>query len=497
MMPQLTAGLAQIAPILIVVIAGCLAMLLSVARAKEDSSPLPGSSFLVVSLAALVGAFAVLWSQGPSATGAWGNLLAFDNFSVVGQALILLATAVSLCIGAAYMDEHKIVRGEYYALTLFCAAGMLLMVAATELLTFFIGLETMSLAIYVLVGFRRADRWSQEAALKYFISGSFASAFFLFGAGLLFGASGSTDYVTIASLLHNGQVASPMFLAGAVLCLVGFTFKIAAVPFHMWAPDAYMGAPTSITGFMAVTVKTAAFVALVRFGIMALGNGSTGLLPVLVKVLEVIAILTMTIGNLLALLQRQIKRLLAYSSIAHAGYLLVGVIGALEKGEAGVRGVLFYLFVYGLTTLGAFGVVVALEHFGGRHDDQQVQRYNGVGYAHPALGLAFVVFMFALAGIPPTAGFQGKVLLFAPALDAGHVALVVIAVLNSVASVYYYLRLVVYMWMKPAPSSPHALAQRPAVSSPWLSGAIALTSILLIMVGTMPDAWLQPLAKLL
>lgn len=495
-MPQFNAGLAQIAPMLIVIVAGCLAMLLSVARPKEDETPLHGNSFLVVSLISVLTAFGVLWSQGPSA-GAWGNLLAFDNFSVVAQALILLATAVSICIGAAYLEEHKIVRGEYYALTLFCAAGMMLMVAATELLTFFIGLETMSLAIYVLVGFRRADRWSQEAALKYFISGSFASAFFLFGAALLFGVSGSTDYVAIAALLHNGVAISPMFLAGAVLCLVGFTFKIAAVPFHMWAPDAYLGAPTTITGFMAVTVKTAAFAALIRFGIMAMGNGTTGMVPVLVKILEVLAILTMTVGNLLAILQRQIKRVLAYSSIAHAGYLLVGVIGALERGEAGIRGVLFYLFVYSLTTLGAFGVVVALEHFGGRHDDQQVQRYNGVGYAHPALGLAFIIFMFALAGIPPTAGFQGKVLLFTPALDSGHIALVVIAVLNSVASVYYYLRLVVYMWMKPSPSSPNALAQRPMVQSPWLSGAIALTSILLVLVGTMPDAWMQPLAHLL
>ncbi len=494
-MPQLVPGILQIAPILIVTVAACATLLLAVARQKEDETPFAASSFLAVSLLGLVAAFAVNWSAG-SAPSTWGNSLMFDNFSIVAQGLIIFATGVSLCIASASLDEQKMVRGEYFALTLFACAGMMLMVAASELLVFFIGLETMSLAVYVLVGFRRADRWSQEAALKYFISGAFASAFFLFGAALLFGVTGSTDYVTIGAYARHA-LSEPMFLTGAVFVLVAFAFKVAAVPFHMWAPDAYLGAPTTVTGFMAVTVKTAAFAALIRFGLVALGDGAHGVVPIVVQVVEVLAILTMTVGNLLALLQRQVKRMLAYSSIAHAGYLLVGVVGVLERGEAGVRGVLFYLFVYGLTTLGAFGVLVALEHFGARHDDGQINRYAGIGFSHPALGLAFAVFMFALAGIPPTAGFEGKVLLFAPALDAGHVALVVIAVLNSVASIYYYLSLVVAMYMKPTPQSPSAMGRHPSVQSPWLAGALALTSILVLLVGVLPEPWLAPLAHLL
>jgi NADH-quinone oxidoreductase subunit N len=249
-----------------------------------------------------------------------------------------------------------------------------------------------------------------------------------------------------------------------------------------------------VTGFMAVTVKAAAFISFLRFVLLAIGDGGTRHLSWIVELLTVLAIVTMTLGNLSAVLQRNVKRMLAYSSIAHAGYLLVGMVGAIERGDVAVQGLVFYLFVYGLSTLGAFGVLIALERKNGRHDEMLINRFAGVGFQHPALGIAFAVFMFALAGIPPTAGFTGKVLLFGPALDAGHVSLVIVAVLNSVVSVYYYLSVIVYMFMKNAPARGNL---EPRVFSPWLTGALVVTTFGTLIVGLMPQRWIDVFAKLL
>jgi NADH-quinone oxidoreductase subunit N len=493
-------NLEQLLPILTVVVGGLVTMLMSVARSHKDPqhADVAMQPFLVVSLATLVIALGLLVGMTPEKQAIWSGTLAIDRLALVSQGLIVVVTALAMCMGTAAIQTQGMVRGEYYALTLFSASGMMLMVSAAELLTFFVGLEIMSLAVYVLVGFRRSDRWSQEAALKYFLSGAFASAFFLFGAALLFGATGTTDYAGIATAVAKvvaGETfpLSSLLLAGATLCVVGFCFKIAAVPFHMWAPDAYQGAPTMVTGFMAVTVKAAAFVSFARFALMALGTGNSHL-PELVPLFETLAIITMTVGNLSAVLQRNVKRMLAYSSIAQAGYLLVGLVGALERGDTAVQAMLFYLFIYALSTLGAFGVLIALERRGTRHDENLLNRYAGVAWAHPALGVAFAICMFALSGIPPTSGFVGKVLLFGPALDAGHVTLVVIAVLNSVVSVYYYLRVVVYLFMKNAPPKKDA---EPLVFSPWLTGALTITTALVILVGVMPERWLETFSKLL
>ena len=301
------------------VVGGCLAMLMAVAKSsKEKGHGLSSRAYLAVSLLTLAVAFVFLMALEPSHAAAWHGTLVIDRLSIVSQGLLLAIMAVSMCVGSAYLTEYRIVRGEYFALMLFCGSGMLLMVQATELLTFFIGLEIMSLAIYVLVGFRRADRQSQEAAVKYFISGAFASAFFLFGSGLLFGATGSTDYNALSSVVRGAQPLPTMFLIGATLCLIAFAFKVAAVPFHMWAPDAYQGAPTMVTGFMAVGVKAAALIAFTRFVLMALGDGVRGQLPLLIPLLQGLAIATMTVGNLTAVLQKNLKRMLAYSSIAQA-----------------------------------------------------------------------------------------------------------------------------------------------------------------------------------
>ena len=494
------AGMPQILPMIAVIVGGLVTMLMAVARSHKDPErgQLTAGPFVAVALVSLVFALFLLTQIEPQAKAVWGGTLAIDRLSLVGQGLIVVIAALAISMGAASITTQGIVRGEYFALSLFCVSGMMLMVAATELLTFFVGLEIMSLAVYVLVGFRRSDRRSQEAALKYFLSGAFASAFFLFGAAMVFGATGTTAYAgisTSAQKLLSGT-AFPMqtlLLVGATLCVVGFAFKIAAVPFHMWAPDAYQGAPTMVTGFMAVTVKAAAFMAFLRFVLLALGDGSTRHVPWIVDVLSLLAIVTMTLGNLSAVLQRNVKRMLAYSSIAHAGYLLVGMVGALERGEPAVQGLVFYLFVYGLATLGAFGVLIALERKNGRHDEMLINRFAGVGFQHPALGVAFAVFMFALSGIPPTAGFAGKVLLFGPALDAGHIGLVIVAVLNSVVSVYYYLSIVVYMFMK---NPPPRQSTEPRVFSPWLTGALVVTTFGVLIVGMMPQRWIDMFAKL-
>lgn len=494
-------GLTHILPMLIVIVGALVTMLMSVAKSHKDpdaaTHELSIQPFVVVSLVTLLAAFGVLWAAEPQTTAVWSGTLSVDRFAMISQALLLAIAGLAVSMGAAAIQQQGIVRGEYFSLTLFSVSGMMLMVSAVELLTFFVGLEIMSLAIYVLVGFRRSDRWSQEAALKYFLSGAFASAFFLFGAALLFGATGTTEYAGIATTMQRvvaGQTPAmaTMLLSGATLCVIGFAFKVAAVPFHMWAPDAYQGAPTMVTGFMAVSVKAAAFVSFSRFVLTALGSPSSawqGLVPVL----ETLAILTMTIGNLSAVLQRNVKRMLAYSSIAQAGYLLIGIIAAIEGSGAALSAILLYLFIYALGTLGAFGVLIALERRGGRHDENLLNRYAGVAWQHPALGVAFAVCMFALSGIPPTAGFVGKVMLFGPALDAGHVSLVVIAVLNSVVSVYYYLRVVVFMFMKNAP--PRQADATP--TSPWLHGALAVSVALVLAVGMMPARWIETFSKLL
>ena len=493
---QMWTWLGLIAPVLLVSLGGCVSMLLSVAEKRDDAvehQPEAASAYLVTSLAFLALALVALWLQQPAGS-AWNGLVSVDRFAIVGQGILVFASGIALSIGGAYWERQRLVRGEYFALSMFATAGMMLMVLACELLTFFVGLEIMSLAIYVLVCFRRADRWSQEAALKYFINGSFASAFFLFGAGLLFGATGATDYVGIAAVVKQAGVLSPLFLSGATLCLIGFAFKVAAVPFHMWAPDAYMGAPTTVTGYMAATVKTAGFLAFLRFTLMALGNGAHSLVPAVIPLIEVLAIVTMTVGNLLALLQRRTKRMLAYSSISHAGYLLVGMVGALERGDNGVRAVMFYLLTYGVTTIGAFGILASLEKGHNRHEDGFVHKLAGIGYLRPGLALALTVFMFGLSGIPPTAGFVGKILLFGPALEAGHSTLVVIALLNSVFAVYYYLRVIVFMYMKGQTADEHGQAQ---VASPFMNVALAVAAVLTVAVGVAPQDWLQPLAHLL
>jgi NADH-quinone oxidoreductase subunit N len=347
---------------------------------------------------------------------------------------------------------------------------MIVMAGSNDLITIFVGLELMSLALYVLVGFRRTRLESTEASLKYFLLGAFSTGFLLYGIALLYGATGTTNLVTMGAFLADTPLArNPLLIAGGLLVLVGFAFKIAAVPFHMWTPDAYEGAPTTVTGYMSVGAKAAAFAALIRFGLTAMSGMQMDWRPVL----SVIAIATMTVGNVAALMQDNLKRMLAYSSIAHAGYVLVAVIAG---GAAGASAALFYLTTYSLMNLGAFGLLSVL----GRDREERVYiaDLRGLGFRQPIVGLTMAAFMLSLGGIPPFAGFVGKVYVFGAAMDAGLIPLVIVGVLNSVVSVFYYLRVTVAMYMQDPQGEPTA------VSWTWASLlAVAVTFALTVWWG--------------
>ncbi len=373
--------------------------------------------------------------------GLFDGMFVHDPMTVFFTLLFCAVGVLSVLSSWDYLKRTKINQAEYYVLLLCSILGMIVMAASNDLITIFLGLELMSLSLYVMVGFRRVRLESNEAALKYFLLGAFASGFLLYGIALLYGATGTTSLPKIGAFLTGSPLAhQPLALLGAVLVFVGFGFKVAAVPFHMWTPDAYEGAPTSVTGFMSAGAKAAGFAALLRVLLRAMGpmpGDWTTLLAVL-------AFLTMTVGNLTALAQQNLKRMLAYSSIAHAGYILVALAAG---GEEGAAAAVFYLAVYSFMNLGAFAVLTLL----GEGRDERVLRSDlaGLGFRQPLLGLAMTIFMISLGGIPPTAGFMGKVVVFGAALRRPELLWLVIAgVLNSVVSVYYYLQVTVAMYMK-------------------------------------------------
>jgi len=363
-------------------------------------------------------------------------MIRLDRFASFAIMLVGLGALFSVWLSIHYLVELRINHGEYYALLLLATAGMMLMVSAVDLITIFLGLEILSIPIYVLAGFDRRKLDSNESALKYFLIGSFASALLLYGMALLYGTTGHTD---LAGIRAGFDLANPLAVAGLGLVVVGFAFKISSVPFHQWTPDVYEGAPTSVTAFMSVTVKAAAFVTLLRFITTGVQTPPENLAPVL----WVLAALTMVVGNVTAIVQDNVKRMLAYSSIAHAGYVLVGFVAGSPEGHAAV---LFYLFAYLFMNLGAFGVMVALADRG--RDWDHIEDFAGLARKRPGLAAMMTLFMVALAGIPGTVGFIAKFTIFAAAVQAGYVWLTVIAVLTSVVSVYYYLRVPVWMYMR-------------------------------------------------
>jgi len=397
-------------------------------------------------------------------------MIRLDRFANFAIGLIGTAAILVCALSADYLNGLRIHHGEYYALLLVAVAGMILMVAAVDLMMVFLGLEMMSIPIYVLAGFDRRKLRSNEAALKYFIIGSFASGVMLYGMALLYGATGATDFDGIRAGFDAGN---GLAVVGLGLLVVGFAFKIASVPFHQWTPDVYEGAPTSVTAFMAVTVKVAAFMALLR----VLGGTLDGPVAPLQDILWVMAAATMIVGNLMAVIQDNVKRMLAYSSVAHAGYLLIGLVAGGDEAHAAL---LFYLFVYVFMTLGAFTVMVVLAHRG--KEAERFDDFSGLGAQRPALAALMVLFMLSLAGIPGTGGFIAKFSLFAAAVKAGQVPLVILAVVMSLVSVFYYLRLPVVMYMREPSDEPRRMT-----TSSGEGFALLVCAALVLVLGFFPS----------
>lgn len=421
---------------------------------------------------ALIANAAVPIQSGPLAQG----MLAFDGISKFLNFVFLLGGGLALSISAAYLKRQGIARGEYYTLILFSTMGAMLMGSSADLLMVFLGLETLSIPLYILAAFLRRSQPSQEAGLKYFLLGAFSSALFLYGIALVYGATGTTQLMGLISALPQALEARPFLLYGGLgLMLVGLGFKAAAVPFHTWAPDVYEGAPTSVTAFMAVAAKVGAFAAMLRVFALAF----PALAVSWATIVGALAILTMILGNVVAVVQLNLKRLLAYSSIAHAGYLLIAVAAAQSPLllQAAESSLLFYLLVYTLMTLGAFGVIILAE---GRGENLSLEDLGGLAARHPWVGAMMAVFMISLAGLPPTAGFFAKFYVFKAAVDAGELGLALVGALTSVISVYYYLRVVYYIYVRPA------AAERPLYASPLALIGLGLMALGVLLLGLYP-----------
>jgi len=424
-----------IGPELILSLTAMALLLINVLVKKGAKGAIPYLSLAGIVLALLL--CVSLWGK---AEYAFNRMVVVDNYSLFFKIIFLITTGLTVLMSIRFLQTEEFDYGEYYVLVLFAAVGMMLMASAADLIIIFLGLETFSLAVYVLAGFFRTQPKSNEASLKYFLLGAFSTGFLLYGIALIYGATGTTNLKGIYEFVRNIHLLTdPLLLIGMGLLIVGFGFKVASVPFHMWTPDVYEGAPTSITAFMSVGPKAAGFAAFLRVFLYALSSLQTDW----VWILWVLAVLTMTLGNVVAIAQKNIKRMLAYSSIAHAGYILVAMVAASEWGTASV---LYYILAYTFMNLGAFGVVILYGRKG--EENINIGDYSGMASKYPLLAAAMAIFMFSLAGIPPTAGFVGKFFIFSSAIKAGYIGLAIIGVLNSALSVYYYLRVTVMMYMR-------------------------------------------------
>jgi NADH-quinone oxidoreductase subunit N len=420
-------------PLLTLVAGALLVILLEASIKRENKSYLAYISIIFL----IICGFFCIQSWGKDLSY-FSNHLFLDNFALFFSFVLIIATILVILISMKYISLQNANVGEYYALLLLALSGMLIMVSSSDLIVIFLGLEILSMSSYALAGLKRGDEKSSEAALKYFLLGSFASAFLVYGLALLYGVSNSSNISAIIKHFQTESGLSLMSYAGLGLVIVGFGFKIAVVPFHMWTPDVYQGAPTPITAFFSIGPKAVGFAVLVRllypFWDVAFNS------EVIFSLLWLISALTMIIGNLIALRQTNIKRMLAYSSIAHAGYLMVAILSRDNSS------LLFYFVVYLFMNIGAFAAVIAL----GKKDQEylELDDYAGIGFKYPWIGATFAVFLFSLAGFPPTGGFLAKFYVFSAAVREGLVSLVVIGVLASLVSVYYYLRVIVYMYMR-------------------------------------------------
>lgn len=459
-----------IAPEIILLIAGMIMLLAGNFLRNKAILAYFSAASLAVALVPTIGQ----WNNPQS--GFFGMVMV-DNFSVLFNIIFISGAFITILIARSYLVARGIEKFEFYPLMLFCTVGMMTMASSSDLIVIFLGLEIMSVPLYIMAGLARHDLESNESSIKYFMMGAFASAFLLYGIALIYGASETTDLRRIIADYEFIMMKARFFLIpGAILVLIGFGFKVAAVPFHMWVPDVYQGAPTPVTGFFSVGPKAAGFAALLRifiYGFPAL----TDLTPIF----WILAVVTMTVGNLLAIFQPNIKRMLAYSSIAHAGYILVALTAG---GDGAVSSALYYLTSYTFFNLGAFAVITMIDSRAG--SKAQIDEMKGLSKTHPYLAAFLALFMFALAGFPPTAGFFGKFFVFSEAVRQGYIWLVVIAVLNSFVSVYYYLRVIVVSYFgKPE------VDFRPVAIRPAMVLALFITAAGTLILGLMPGYWLE------
>jgi NADH-quinone oxidoreductase subunit N len=460
-------ALNAIVPMACVTAAGIAAMIAEAFREPGERMPIGGLG--IVGLVGAAIATLLLWGRGASSFG----VVAADNFGLFVTIILVIVGVLSIAISGPTIERERLPMGEYYALMLFALAGMILMATATDLLVIFLALEVLSLAVYVLTGIRRQSALSTEAALKYFLLGAFSSAFFLYGIAFTYGLTGSTRLDRVGSLMAAQAMSpTPMQLLAIGLLLVGFAFKVAAVPFHMWTPDAYEGAPPAVTGFMSTGVKAAAFAAFARVFLSAFEPLRGDWSPILWGV----AAATMIVGTVVGVAQSNVKRMLAYSSIGHGGYLIVALVAANDVGKGAI---LFYLLTYAVTNLGAFGVIAILD--AGDRPNDRLEDYAGLWNERPALAALMTVFLLSLGGFPPLAGFIAKWYVFSAAIKAGYHFLAIIGVLTSVVSVFFYLRIVVQMYMTPVGD------REPLPPTPIVAGAaVVVSAILLFYLGILP-----------
>jgi NADH-quinone oxidoreductase subunit N len=454
-------------PMLILAVGGMALMLIDLVLKPQHKHY--GAWLAVVAFAA---AGAASWALLGQSGTAFSGMLVVDSYAQVLGLVAIGAGLLTVLTSINYLRDRGLARNEYYVLLLFSVSGMVMMAAAHNLIIVFIALELLSIPLYVLAGFARPDTASEEAALKYFLLGAFASGFLLFGIAMMYGALGTTDLAQITARVSSVG-ASPMLLFGAALILVGLGFKVAVVPFHMWTPDVYEGAPTPVTGFMSVGAKAAGFAALLRVFVYALGSIQADW----VMLVSIIAAATMILGSIVAIAQTNLKRMLAYSSIASAGYILVGVAAG---NQTGVYGTLFYLVAYLFTNLGAFAVLTAMARQSG--EDQSYQTYRGLYQRSPGLAVLMMIFMLSLAGIPLTGGFIGKYLLFYSAVEAGLGVLAIVAVVTSVIAAFFYLRVIVDMFMR----EPEPGRDVQPVNYRPLNFAVGLAAVGVLVLGIVP-----------
>jgi NADH-quinone oxidoreductase subunit N len=421
----------------------------------------------IIAFLGVIAAAAVLYTIPMSYGETFGGMFISDGFSAYFKLIFMINLILTILISLRYIQRQKSNYGEYYSILLFATVGMMIMASASDLIVLYLGLELMALSTYILAGIKRHDVKSNEAAIKYFLLGAFSSALLLYGISLIYGLTTTTNIYGIAEYLRGAEMSQAVLLSMALI-IAAFSFKIAAAPFHMWAPDVYQGAPTSITAFMSVGPKAAGFAVIARVFYVAFEQVQADWTAILIG----IAILTMAVGNIMAIVQTNMKRMLAYSSIAHAGYMLLGIIAGTE---AGMEAMMVYMLIYAFMNIGAFTIVILLER------GDELKDYEGLAKAHPAVAGIMLIFMFSLIGIPPTAGFIGKFNLFKAVVDAGYTWLVVIAVIFSAISAYYYLRVVMNMYMEKLKED------APIHLSPSIGLALLITVLMVIIIGVMPS----------